>query len=144
MKSKNIVASLILLFVTSFGEGVFAFTFKCVDDPVTYCEYQGLFDDIDNAEEELMMLKEPARHSNFQDMFSALMYIVGCADRNEKHMEMLINPRCKIHEYVQRMVEFYKANAAELNEEIITLFGMLQKGKGVIFFNEEMDSMKGK
>ena len=143
MKTKNVLVSVLILFVTSFGEGTFAFTFECVDDPVSYCEYQGLFRDMNDAEEEFMMLTERPIHSNFQDMFSALMYIVGCADRNEKHMEMLINPECNIHIYTQKLVKFYEANAEKLNDEEVTkLFEILKEKEGREFFSEGIDSMK--
>lgn len=140
MKRKFALVSLLMLFmVLSYGD-IFASTVKCDNVPI-YCNYQGLFNDIDNAEEEFIMLLEPPKHANFHEMYSALLYIVGCSRENDKYVEALKNPDCKVSAYTQKLVRFYESNATEFSndeekEEIVTLFEMLKKGDGSMFFNK--------
>jgi hypothetical protein len=139
MKIKNILTSLLVLCVVLFNEGIFADTLRC--DAAIYCNYQGLFGNIDNAEEEFMMLMEPPKHSNFQDMFSALLYIVGCSEKNKDCMKALKDPDCKISAYTQKLAAFYEANAAKLDDkEIVKLFEILKNGEGKMFFNKDQFS----
>lgn len=133
---KIILTSLLTLLMGLFNKGIFAGTLRC-DNAAVYCNYQGLFRNIDNAEEEFVMLVEPPKHSNFQDMFTALLYIVGCSEKNKECMEALKDSSCKVSAYTQKLVNFYEANAAKLDdkEEVVKLFAMLKQGEGATFFN---------
>lgn len=137
MKTKLILTSFLALFVTLFNESIFAYALRC-DEVSIYCNYQGMFKDIDNADEEFEMLMEPPRHSNFRDMFSVLLYIIECSKKNKDCMDALKNPNCKMSVYTQKLVNFYEDNIANIDdEEVIELFKILRNGEGKIFFNKE-------
>lgn len=139
---KKLVLSLLVTFVVSSCGSTFASTIKC-DDVQIYCSYQGLFHNVDGADEEFAMLLEPPKHSNFQDMYSTLLYIVGCQKENKECAEALKNPNCNISVYTQKLVNFYKANSTKFKDdkekwEIVALFDMLKNGDGKIFFDEKI------
>ncbi|MBU0744360.1 MAG: hypothetical protein KKE11_03215 [Gammaproteobacteria bacterium] len=144
MKIKHIflLASVFSLFIGLFNESAIAFALKC--DETVYCNYEGMYQDIDNADEEFMMLMEPLRPSNFQDIFSVLLYIVGCSKQNTACMNALKNPSCKVFSYTQRLVNFYEDNMTDVNdEEVRILFKILRDGEGEIFFNTKPISNEG-
>jgi len=115
MKFKHVFSTLILTWaVFLFNESVFA----CMDLKM-FCNYQGMRDDLKNADEEFNMLLEPTRNPNFQTMRVVLDLILGCTCSSEEHMHILKNnPNCVITEYTKKLLKFYEANKENIIKNI--------------------------
>ena len=125
MKTKLTLLITVLMMCTGiFCSNVFA-RFKC-DNAAIYCRYQGLFNNVDNAEEEFKMLMEPPKHANFREMFSALRYVVECSEENKKCAKALKNPECGISVYTQQLVSFYEENIVDIEGKSNDKFSLLQ------------------
>ena len=118
MKTKFILTSFLILFVSLFNEGIFAYAFRC-DEVEKYCNYQGMYANLDGAQEEFQMLLEPPRHANFQQMFSVLLYIHDCGTENQDCIRTLKNPDCNISKYTQKLIAFYDDNKENINDKFV-------------------------
>lgn len=139
MKTKIILTLFLVLLMALFNRGVFAYILMCECDEVnTYCNYDGMYHNIDGADEEFKMLSEPSRHANFQDMFTVISYIFDCAKENPVCMEKLKDPNCSISKYTKKLVEFYENdNKASINDERVVMeFEGFKKGEGKMFFSK--------
>lgn len=137
MRKKIILTSLLVLFITLFNESIFAYAFRC-DETTRYCNYKGLYENLDETQEEFQMLFEPARHGNFQQMYSVLLYIFDCANTNQDCLKALKNPDCNISKYAQKLIKFYEDNKTNIHDKlVISMFEDFKKGEGNIFFSKE-------
>ena len=138
MKIKLVLIPFFIIFTFLFSYNIFAYAFRC-SEVSRYCNYQGLFDNLEGAQEEYQMLTEPARHGNFQQMFLALLYIVDCAKENSDCMKALKNPNCNVSKYFQRLVNFYEEdNHIEITDElVIDMFEKFKQGEGAVFFSKD-------
>lgn len=134
-------ASIFTLFVGLLNSSnIFAYVLMCGCDEVKmYCNYDGMYHNINAADEEFKMLSEPPRHANFQDMYTVISYIFDCAEENPICMEKLKDSDCNISKYTKKLVEFYEDdNNTSINDErVVSKFVGFRNGEGKIFFSKD-------
>ncbi|MBU0745120.1 MAG: hypothetical protein KKE11_07175 [Gammaproteobacteria bacterium] len=114
-----------------------AYSLRC-DEVELYCGYEGMYRNVDEANEEFNMLSEPARRPNFQEMFIVVSYIFNCAQKNAGCMRALKNPDCNVSKYTKRLIKFYEDDnrKAITNEDVVEAFEDFKKGEGKELFSE--------
>jgi hypothetical protein len=136
MKTKAILIFYLILFETLFYKDILADSFHC--DAALYCRFQGISRDISLAKEEFVMLEDTTNLSNFQKVYSALLYLIACAEQNKECREALKDPNCMVPKYMQKLVDYYAANTEKFkDEEVVKLFEIFKNGAGKMFFNKE-------
>lgn len=151
MKIKIILISFLVIFMVLF---IKAFAYgdhiEC-ENVDRFCHYQGMFRNIDGAEEEFQMLLEPIKHPNFQWMFQTTMYIFAnaCDSDNTKCLEIVRNSNCNVAKYTKKLFRFYEAHKEKIKENIRTgsddlkLLNVFDHAKEIIgeeFLREKEDS----
>lgn len=84
-----------------------------------YCDYQGLYNDINNTDEEFKMLLEPNKHANFQAMFGAIFYLSECSKVNPECMKALKDQSCGVSVYVKKLIKFFDENKKNIADAYV-------------------------
>ena len=139
MKDKFILLPFLMLFTFLLNTADASSIVSC-DEVKMYCDYKGVFQNIDNTDEEFEMLLEPQKHANFQQMFGSLFYVYECSREKAECMKALKDPNCSISQYTKKLIKFYDDNKVKITDEyVIKMLEDLKKNERNINVNKKTD-----
>ena len=106
----------VLLMTTSLSNSVFSYRDSKCELVEELCQYEGILNNIDIANEEFEMLLESPLHPNFENSFYSLLYFLNCVNKNLALMKQ--QPNCKALRYLKKLISFYQAHKTELKNNI--------------------------
>lgn len=124
-----------------------AFTYhelSAYSDSDTFCQYEGMLGNLDEADKEFKMLLESPNHPNFQSMYTIVFQLLKRSRMSEKYLEVLKNPECNVSKYTRKLLTYYEDNEEKIKENIkdvgidqnvAIVFESFKKELGIKFFS---------